>query len=803
MDRFARINSAAHDGDFGLNSRVHPSIDQIRAGNYKKGRTRLYGLNVAIETPQGQRRTGKANGEPWSVICQAHYGYLVGTKAADGDPIDVYIGPWPEARMVYVINQNDAKGRFDEVKVMMAFPDAQSAKSAYLNSYERGWTGFGSMVACTVEQFKWWLKNGNTTVALSSAALPYDRTNENDTMNVVWDSAANPVGTDIASIIYRLRCDDSEGAMLDAINEDFIIAASDGEMMLDALVVPFAKVERKMEQMQKVMEAAANGVTVTGMQVTAPFKQRGTTNVAAIFELSDGQTVSIFMHNPDTNPNKLTPTDELISWKWLLNKKDITILVAPEKGEDLNVREVARRIMRVASANSAKFQAANGKRAERMAAIEGLKDQVAQKESIVAQLDAQIADLTTKVEAKRAAPKPAPAKTLTDAEKAALADKRDMLMGMLQANPNSPNAESWRRAIADVDAKIGPKATGGDKSATTERNPVDMTGWSDAAKLAQGLRDEYRTIDILNKRAVAAFKNKVRAAAKKIPEDDEKAVTIMDLLYTKVWSGDYDPKEKGLEFAPSFKGAVNKMLSAMKDDAELRGRIETAVARMNITDIAASMAENWYQANSSTYLSNLPRTQMMKAAAEFKSQATEAIIAIGNEIERAPVKPAPVVPDRVVKAIKYAVGTLQGIAKRLEQVVKARGHGFSLQQVFAEEESNINKQLAEIEKYRGYAVKNGATAEVESIIAEAGGIPDFNQYRVSDLEPFGAATAEDSSFIKTVIDGSADLYDKAVTDRLAALANQYKDGPMADLLKQAKTAAKKFFIAEFQKKTGG
>ncbi|MFZ4538415.1 hypothetical protein [Propionivibrio sp.] len=30
-----------------------------------------------------------------------------------------------------------------------------------------------------------------------------------------------------------------------------------------------------------------------------------------------------------------------------LNKKDITIVVAPERGEDLNVREMARRIMKL------------------------------------------------------------------------------------------------------------------------------------------------------------------------------------------------------------------------------------------------------------------------------------------------------------------------------------------------------------------------------------------------------------------------------------------------------------------------
>ena len=59
----------------------------------------------------------------------------------------------------------------------------------------------------------------------------------------------------------------------------------------------------------------------------------------------------------------------------------------------------------------------------------------------------------------------------------------------------------------------------------------------------------------------------------------------------------------------------------------------------------------------------------------------------------------------------------------------------------------------------------------------------------------------DREFIQSAIDGKADFYDKAVTDRLAELAKQYTDGDMAALLKQAKTAAKNFFMTEFQKKT--
>ena len=405
-DIYAEIISAAHSGATGLNGQAAPSVAQLQAGNYRKGRVRVHGLDIAIETPQGQPRLGKSDGKPWSVVMAAHYGDISGTRGADGDPVDVFIGPVPESERVFVVNQTRADGSFDEHKVLLCFPSESMARTAYLASYERGWNRIASLVPCSIEQFKWWLKFGDTSKPLTLQALPYD--GGNDDMNeITWDSAAAPA-CGMPQLLYRLRGADSDGLLLDAVSVGDILEDSDGELALDALVVEFAKVERKMAQMQAVMEAAGDAVKPLAVQVTPPFKQRGTTNVAAVFELSDGQTVSIFMHNPDTTPNKIAPQDELISWKWLLNKKDVTLVVAPEKGKDLNVREVGRRIMKLAERNSARFAQANAKRAERMANIDSLKTGIAAKEQQLAALDAEVADLSVKAEARRAIQVPQP-----------------------------------------------------------------------------------------------------------------------------------------------------------------------------------------------------------------------------------------------------------------------------------------------------------------------------------------------------------------------------------------------------------
>ncbi|MFZ4504087.1 MAG: hypothetical protein ACOYM1_09060 [Methylovulum sp.] len=53
------------------------------------------------------------------------------------------------------------------------------------------------------------------------------------------------------------------------------------------------------------MERAATEIKPLAHQLSEPFTQHGSANVACIFELTDGQTISVFFHNPDTTPKKI------------------------------------------------------------------------------------------------------------------------------------------------------------------------------------------------------------------------------------------------------------------------------------------------------------------------------------------------------------------------------------------------------------------------------------------------------------------------------------------------------------------
>lgn len=379
-----RLDSAAHSGAFGQGSKRCPTAEQIRAGNYAKGHLWAFGLPLVIETPMYQPRCGKADGKPFATVQQAHYGYIRGTKGADGDAVDCFIGPALDSELVFVVNQHNKAGEFDEHKVMLGFLDVESARMAYLGSYEQGWTGLGSIVPASLRAFKRWLKTG------ASKKTPFQALEGDDVEEVKWTEGARLIGADLADLMFRLRAEDAgEGAMLDSMTMADIDEAH-GAMMLDAMVMEYRVAPRKIEQLRKVMANAGQSVKCETAELSKPFKSRGTTQVAALFQMTDGQTVTVFFHNPDSTPNKLRPDDELVSWKWMLNKKDVTIIVAPERGQDINPREVGRRIMKLVEKNSEKFQKANAAKAEELAEVEGLKGEVEQKTARIAALDAEI-----------------------------------------------------------------------------------------------------------------------------------------------------------------------------------------------------------------------------------------------------------------------------------------------------------------------------------------------------------------------------------------------------------------------------
>lgn len=137
---------------------TNPTEAQKEAGNYKKGHIKVDGFNVTIEQPKGSVRRGKdANGTEWETEMHNTYGYIRGTESVDGDHIDIFLSDNPTEGNVFVVDQVNKDGSFDEHKVMYGFSDMESARKAYLSNYEEGWQGLGNITEVSKEEFKKWI----------------------------------------------------------------------------------------------------------------------------------------------------------------------------------------------------------------------------------------------------------------------------------------------------------------------------------------------------------------------------------------------------------------------------------------------------------------------------------------------------------------------------------------------------------------------------------------------------------------------------------------------------------------------
>lgn len=98
------------------------------------------GVPVDVETAAGEYRRGvDADGKAWAVRMPCHYGEIRGTEGADGDPVDVFVGPDPFAPFAYVVRMRDLEtGKFDETKTMLGFPTQEAAEECCRASYDIG-----------------------------------------------------------------------------------------------------------------------------------------------------------------------------------------------------------------------------------------------------------------------------------------------------------------------------------------------------------------------------------------------------------------------------------------------------------------------------------------------------------------------------------------------------------------------------------------------------------------------------------------------------------------------------------------
>lgn len=168
--KYVKANNLADAADITERNKATLPKDQIHDGDYQRGFADFDGLHIAIENKAGSFRSGKdATGKEWRQQMHSHYGEIgvrdgdgILKTGADGDLVDVFVNPNPRIKKspkVYIVDQVNKDGSFDEHKVVLGYLSKAKAKQAYLDNYEDGWTGLGAITEMSMPEFKNWLLN--------------------------------------------------------------------------------------------------------------------------------------------------------------------------------------------------------------------------------------------------------------------------------------------------------------------------------------------------------------------------------------------------------------------------------------------------------------------------------------------------------------------------------------------------------------------------------------------------------------------------------------------------------------------
>ena len=230
---------------------TEPTEAQKEAGNYKKGHVQVGTFDITIEQPQGSVRKGTdADGKQWESKMNNTYGYIRGAVGVDGDHIDVFlsndIDSW-NGRRVFVVDQYNPDGSFDEHKVMLGFNDADEAKSDYLANYENGWENGRriDVTAVNLEDFEKWIASSKRKTkpfgeysSVKNGVVPSGKgkTDNPRQQKAVGKSAQPPTREE--SILRDVVIEHMKGSGLD------VIGTEDGQRVLDMVNEDGAKEHR-------------------------------------------------------------------------------------------------------------------------------------------------------------------------------------------------------------------------------------------------------------------------------------------------------------------------------------------------------------------------------------------------------------------------------------------------------------------------------------------------------------------------------------------------------------------------------
>ncbi|MEC6832939.1 hypothetical protein VXS06_14325, partial [Photobacterium toruni] len=165
------------------------------------------------------------------------------------------------------------------------------------------------------------------------------------------------------------------------------------DFMLEAISCKKNKVNVTISAFGRALDKELVGAGITAdyrnAEVSSPRKVGLAAIMTAKVALSDGQSVSIVFHAPDDDPFVIKDQDTLIAFRFLLNSRDITHVVAPQGGSEISLIQVTKNIGNVVTANTEKFKSKQAENLALKAQVDGAVQQGEQLESEIALINEQ------------------------------------------------------------------------------------------------------------------------------------------------------------------------------------------------------------------------------------------------------------------------------------------------------------------------------------------------------------------------------------------------------------------------------
>lgn len=405
-----------------------------------------------------------------------------------------------------------------------------------------------------------------------------NRVTHND---VLWDGV-NLVshGNDYARLLVDLQKNDSHHQLTDMFDmAGFLAELNIEELGLDALMDTNNRLDLMKERLfRALVKQPMDGLTVTDVVLTKPFKKAGVANVAMQFNLSDGQTFTILFHNPDADPKKLAPQDMMVSWKWLLNKRDITAAVSPKNGENVQLAPLAMRMMKVAKANSKRFAAAQSKKAQNQQELADAQKEVDDKKAKLDTINAHIAELQGELE-KVGQAKGTEMVTPSDTTDTAEPTTLESVYSELEKLGWTRKGEFIQKSFSDV-AQAG-SLSNGDRTLSAYFDEQERYLAVQNPMMGDNVKPyiEETSIDMRDygyneegyKAAAKAFNDKVDQYVEKLREENNTSAQPVDNPTPEPQS-EMNPEEVKLQKMldeQAYMKAVNKIVKSKKSDEEV------------------------------------------------------------------------------------------------------------------------------------------------------------------------------------------------------------------------------------------